>query len=126
MDAREVDELIRQLAAERVAHARDALPIIGRVLAQAPLRWIDDPQEEERTMKLGLRESSMDRLRDLCLLVAGEDGHALDDDRMIGLLALAVVRGEPLWLSRLARAAPPPREDGAREDAAREDAARRT
>lgn len=107
MDAREVDELIRQLAAERVAHARDALPIIGRVLAQAPLHWIDDP-DEERTMRLGLRESSMDRLRDLCLLVAGEDGHALDDDRMIGLLALAVVRGEPLWISRLALAPPPP------------------
>ena len=102
MDAREVDDLIRQLAAERVAHARDALPIIARVLAQAPIQWIDDPEQEDRTMRLRLRESSMDRLRDLCLLVAGEDGHELDDDRMIGLLALAVVRGEPLWISRLA------------------------
>jgi len=111
MDAREVDDLIRQLAAERVAHARDALPIIGRVLAQAPIQWIDDPEQEDRTMRLRLRESSMDRLRDLCLLVAGEDGHELDDDRMIGLLALAVVRGEPLWISRLALPEHRPRED---------------
>lgn len=107
MNAREVDATIRRLAAQRVAHAREAIPVIGAVLARAPIRWIEHPERDEKVMKLEVREDSMERLRDLCQLVAGADGHELDDEQVIGLMSLAVVRGEPLWLSLL----PPPPSD---------------
>jgi hypothetical protein len=92
MDPARIDAAIRKLAAERDVHAREARQMVGELLRQAPVRWID--RDGTEALELELPGGTLAILREVCELVTGMDGHRLEDDRLVGLLALAVLRHE--------------------------------
>jgi hypothetical protein len=94
----EVEALLRQLAIERLEQAHEAGKLVAEILKRAPMRWVELGHGERvgSVLSIDLSEPTVDRLRELCELLTGIDGWALDHERLIGLLSLAALRG-PLW-----------------------------
>lgn len=98
-----VDELLRQIAGERIEQAREASVLVAKILRAAPIRWVEKESGERvrSVLSIDMCEHTIDRLRDACALLTGIDGWELDHERLIGLLSFAVVRGGPLWSVRV-------------------------
>ncbi|RLB57230.1 MAG: hypothetical protein DRJ42_01110 [Deltaproteobacteria bacterium] len=94
MTPRELDAEMRAVLDEQAQMARESCEPIGRLLRAAPITFYE--AEGRGRLRIELPEATMETLRDLCDALTGLDGYELEDDHLVGLLALAVLRGGPL------------------------------
>lgn len=96
IDLHPIDRELRKMTAERAKQARQASKLVGSILRAVPIRWrdedeLDDPERDQ--LHVELAPETLRDLRSISTILTGIHGAQLEDERLLGLLALAVLRG---------------------------------